>query len=175
MTPLHAAAIFGHLELFKMILTEAGDKTPKDISGWTPLHSAAFYGKTSICEAFFDYMEGKYSRSAMCSNQQPFDAEKGRKEICKWTLDPDDVRKTPLDYALLNNHVDVCMLMLTKLENKNPIILRNRLVHGDNNTALHVAAEKGYLDICRSAPYLAGVLGVPEHPRNLGVHKRGEA
>ena len=25
------------------------------------------------------------------------------------------------------------------------------------------------------APYLAGVLGVPEHPRNLGVHKRGEA
>ena len=26
-----------------------------------------------------------------------------------------------------------------------------------------------------SAPYLAGVLGVPEHPRNLGVHKRGEA
>ena len=27
----------------------------------------------------------------------------------------------------------------------------------------------------KAAPYLAGVLGVPEHPRNLGVHKRGEA
>ena len=26
-----------------------------------------------------------------------------------------------------------------------------------------------------SVPYLAVVLGVPEHPRNLGVHKRGEA
>ena len=26
-----------------------------------------------------------------------------------------------------------------------------------------------------AAPYLAGVLGVPEHPRNLGVHKRGKA
>ena len=26
-----------------------------------------------------------------------------------------------------------------------------------------------------AAPYLVGVLGVPEHPRNLGVHKRGEA
>ena len=25
----------------------------------------------------------------------------------------------------------------------------------------------------RAAPYLAGVLGVPEHPRNLGVHNRG--
>jgi hypothetical protein len=29
--------------------------------------------------------------------------------------------------------------------------------------------------ILNAAPYLAGVLGVPEHPRNLGVHKRGEA
>ena len=27
----------------------------------------------------------------------------------------------------------------------------------------------------RTAPYLAGVLGVPEHPRNLGVQERGEA
>ena len=149
LTPLHAAAIFGHLEIFKIILTEAEDKTPRDISGWTPLHSAAFYGKTSICEAFFDYMEGKNSRSTMCSNPQPFDAEKGHKEICKRILDPDDVRKTPLDYAFINNHVDVCMLMLTKLENKNPIILLNRLVHGNSNTALHVAAEKGYLDMCR--------------------------
>ena len=26
-----------------------------------------------------------------------------------------------------------------------------------------------------SAPYLAGVLGVPQHPRILGVHKRGKA
>ena len=26
-----------------------------------------------------------------------------------------------------------------------------------------------------SAPYLAGVLGVPEHPRNLGVQERGKA
>ena len=27
----------------------------------------------------------------------------------------------------------------------------------------------------QAAPYLAGVLGVPEHPRNLGAQKRGEA
>ena len=27
----------------------------------------------------------------------------------------------------------------------------------------------------RAALYLAGVLGVPEHPRNLGAQKRGEA
>ena len=25
-----------------------------------------------------------------------------------------------------------------------------------------------------TAPYLEGVLGVPEHPRNLGVHKMGK-
>ena len=149
LTPLHAAAIFGHLEIFIMILTEAEDKTPRDTSGWTPLHSAAFYGKINVCKAFFDYLEGKNSRSTTFSNQKPFDAEKGPKEINKLILDSDYVSKSPLDYAFMNNHVDVCMLLLTKLENKNPIILLNPLVNGDNNTALHVAAEKGYLDICR--------------------------
>ena len=28
--------------------------------------------------------------------------------------------------------------------------------------------------LLHAAPYLAGVLGVPEHPRNLGVQDRGE-
>ena len=37
--------------------------------------------------------------------------------------------------------------------------------------SLNSADVNGHL----SAPYLAGVLGVPEHPRNLGVLKRGEA
>ena len=148
LTPLHAAAISGHLEMFKVIMKEAKDKTPKDWGGWTPLHSAAFYGKVNICEAFFDYLEGKNPRSATCTTQHPFDGENGRKEICELILDLDDVNGTPLYYALMNDHVDVCMLMLTKLENKNPII-DIRLVYGGNNTVLHLAAEKGYLDICR--------------------------
>ena len=122
LTPLHAAALCGHLEIFKIILTEAEDKTPKDLSGWTPLHSAAFYGKMNVCEAFFDYLEGKNPRSTTSTTPHPFDGENGSKEICELILDPDDVNGTPLSYALLNNHVDVCMLMLTKLENKNPII-----------------------------------------------------
>ena len=43
-------------------MKEAKDKTPKDWGGWTPLHSAAFYGKMNVCEAFFDYLEGKNPR-----------------------------------------------------------------------------------------------------------------
>ena len=93
-------------------------------------------------------MEGKNPRSTTCTTPHPFDGENGSKEICELILDPDDVNGTPLYYALMNNHVDVCMLMLTKLENKNPII-DIRLVYGGNNTVLHLAAEKGYLDICR--------------------------
>ena len=149
LTPLHAAAIFGHLEIFKVIMKEAKDKTPKDWGGWTPLHSAAFYGKMNICEAFFDYLEGKNPRSTTCTTPHPFDGENGSKEIRKQILESDDVVKTPLDYAFKNNHLDVCMLMLTKLKNKNPFILLDGLVHGHNNTALHVAAEMGHLDICR--------------------------
>ena len=149
LTPLHTAAIFGHLEIFKMIMEEAQDKTPKDISGWTPLHTAALHGQMNICKTIIDYLEDKNPRSKKGTTPHPVDAENGHKEICELILDTNDMSRTPLYYALMNNHVDICMLMLTKLENKNPIILLNQLVHGDNNTALHVAAEKGYLDICR--------------------------
>ena len=31
------------------------------------------------------------------------------------------------------------------------------------------------LELVSAAPYLAGVLGVPEHPRNLRVHKKGQS
>ena len=37
------------------------------------------------------------------------------------------------------------------------------------------AVGNKYLVQYSAAPYLVGVLGVPEHPRNLGVHKRGKA
>ena len=30
------------------------------------------------------------------------------------------------------------------------------------------------LKVTTAGPYLAGVLGVPEHPQNLGVHKKGK-
>ena len=38
---------------------------------------------------------------------------------------------------------------------------------------VHVFLEghKNWQNLHRPAPYLAGVLGVPEHPRNLGVQK----
>ena len=34
---------------------------------------------------------------------------------------------------------------------------------------------EGFYSYQKAAPYLAGVLGLPEHPQNLGVHKRGKA
>ena len=149
LTPLHTAAISGHIEIFKMIMKEAKDKAPKDTSGWTPLHSAAYYGQMNICETFINYLADKNPRSKMGTTTHHFYAEKICKEICKLINDPDNQGRTPLYYALMKNNVDVCMLMLTKLENKNPVILLNQLVYGDNNTVLHMAAEKGYLDICR--------------------------
>ena len=35
-TPLHSAAIFGHLEVYKLLLKESDDKNPVDLYGNTP-------------------------------------------------------------------------------------------------------------------------------------------
>ena len=41
-TPLHIAADFGHLRLFKFIMEHASDKNPKNDHGNTPLHFTAY-------------------------------------------------------------------------------------------------------------------------------------
>ena len=50
-TPLHDAAIEGHLDIVKLILEQIdNNKNPADIeSGDTPLHFAARGGHTEIC------------------------------------------------------------------------------------------------------------------------------
>ena len=43
-TPLHYAADFGHLRLFKFIMEHAIDKTPINDHGETPLHFTGLFG-----------------------------------------------------------------------------------------------------------------------------------
>merc|ERR1712029_893873 len=62
MTPLHFAAIQGHLETCRFIISQVQDKNPRDKNGNTPLHSAAgglFSTSLEICRLILENIEEK--------------------------------------------------------------------------------------------------------------------
>jgi len=47
-TPLHSAAVRGHLPVVQYPCEQGGDKEARDVSDWTPLHMAALNGHLSL-------------------------------------------------------------------------------------------------------------------------------
>ena len=60
-TPLHTAARYGHLDIFKLLIHHVKDKSPKNTGKVTPFQMAASYGNWPICqfiiENFWDCVE----------------------------------------------------------------------------------------------------------------------
>ena len=57
-TFLHTAALFGHIELYKMILEKVADKIPLHY-GYTPLHFAAGQGHLEMCRLILENVNDK--------------------------------------------------------------------------------------------------------------------
>ena len=109
-TPLHAAAKYGQLEVFKMIGEWVPDINPPSsllgdqVRGLTPLHLAARYGHLLVCERIIDVLEEKHQHE--------------EKRIIEF-LDPPDVNgMTPLHCAAYGSHLDVCQLLLDHVGKK---------------------------------------------------------
>ena len=85
-TCLHNAALFGCFGVFQFLSENVSNINPKlkgDRRKRTPLHLAACYGHFEICKLIIDAVED---------------------------LSPKDNNDcTPYDYALKNNHSDICM------------------------------------------------------------------
>ena len=58
-TVLHEAAIEGHLEICKLIVSEVNDKNPLDNQGRTPLHLAAMQGHFEIYKFIAERVDEK--------------------------------------------------------------------------------------------------------------------
>ena len=130
---LYHAAERGQMEIVQFIIQ---NKNPRQINylinhelfcdcgnGNTPLHVAAENGQLSICQLIIPYLTDKNPRGFI----------RGRSD-----------RRSPLDLAALNGHLDVFKLFFENNdEEKNP---KNQFCLGE--TPLHLAAEKGHFNIC---------------------------
>ena len=72
-TVLHEAAIEGHLEICKLIVSEVNDKNPLDNQGRTPLLKAIDRGHLHICRILLDIL----------GIENPTLAEPKAKRFCK--------------------------------------------------------------------------------------------
>ena len=53
-TPLHLAALKGHVDVVKFLIANMKIKMPQDARGWSPLHYSAFYGQLEATKALLD-------------------------------------------------------------------------------------------------------------------------
>ena len=57
-TPLHMAALKGHIEIYKILTEKVVDKNPF-YRGWTPLHFAALNGHLELCRLILENVNDK--------------------------------------------------------------------------------------------------------------------
>ena len=97
LTVLHVAAIEGHLEICKLIVSEVDDKNPLDNQGRTPLHYASIYGHSEIYKFIAERVEEKNP--------------------------PDNQGKTPLYMAIARGHLlHISKILMDILEIENPTL-----------------------------------------------------
>ena len=119
-TPLHKAAIFGHLEVFFMVTSRIQNINPRNYEGFTPLHFAAGHGHLPVCQYIIDRVPDKNPRTS-------------------------EIIWTPLHLAAANGQTAVCQLLIkynqrdVHLEDKNgdtPLSLARKFGYGQTARVL---------------------------------------
>ncbi|KAG0483418.1 hypothetical protein HPP92_011502 [Vanilla planifolia] len=140
-TPVHAAAAGGSLDALHLCLTSGGEPDRADVGGWTPLHYAASGGHLSAAELLIE-----------ASSLDP------RRVLTRKSSG--DGRKTPMDLAVENGHLELYELLRPRGEviraaRSGDVVAVIKATGGvgesDQNgwTALHVAAFKGRAEAVR--------------------------
>ena len=106
-TPLHSAAYFGHLNIFKEYFKIVGHTmyiNPGDNYGYTPLHHAAEKNQLEVCKFIIEKVD----------NKNPAVNNDG--------LTPLNDGRTPLHIAANNGFFEICKLIIANVRNKHPLI-----------------------------------------------------
>ena len=126
-TVLHTAALFGHLDIYKLISKYVNDRTPARNDGATPLHWASQNGSLQICEYIVEKVGNK--DLVMNNGLTPLHsaAGRGRLEVCKFLMEKgakkdarDNTGLTPLHYAAYYGHFEVCKFIAANVDDKDP-------------------------------------------------------
>ena len=137
-TPLHEAASIGNFDICKFIIDQVDDKNPANDNGYTPFHMAANYYRNTEIWGHFE----------IC--QLIFEATGFQNPSNEYGL-------TPLCLAAYNGNLQICKMIIEKLDDKNPA------TGSDRNTPLHNAAKQGHFEICK---LIIGKV-VVKNPRNI--------
>ncbi len=169
-TPLHYAAMEGHVEVAKALLDRGADPNARDFLGFTPLHYASVYGHVEVVKLLLE--RGADPNLRTVSGETPLHMAVEHCAVLRLLLqhdaDPnarDKHGKTPLHYAAISGaRCSVELLLrhgadpnakdadgntpLHKAGNeKTALILAEHTEVAKNNegqTPLHLAAERGY-------------------------------
>ena len=97
MTPLHGAAMSGHLDVCKILIEYAIDKNPpmNYQTNWTPLHYAAYHGHLYICKLILANIENKLPRDS--NGVTPLHIAAERKHLDIFDLFLENIKTDPLD------------------------------------------------------------------------------
>ena len=159
-TPLHLAAIYGHISICKMIMANLVEKNPTNSSRYTPLHGAAAGGHLQIFKFII-----KSKNPKDINGYSPFDiaAAYGHFSICcailKYSQIVEDLSRfvqqsiaskqtlhfpTPFHLAAANGHTRIYQLMINKIGKGG-----NSLINSRPQIPLHLAAQYGHLNVCK--------------------------
>jgi ankyrin repeat protein len=86
-TPLHKAAIHGHIEVVKLLLREhSADVNRKNVDGYTPLHLAALIGHLEEVRVLLEHSADSNLKNADGDTPLHYVAGKGQVEIVELLL-----------------------------------------------------------------------------------------
>ena len=127
-TALYSAAVGGHIQICKFIITKIVEKNPRQESdGITPLHIAACRGQIELCKVLMKDNQIVNPRNNSGSTPLHYAAKKGHLEVYELISKGSQVRnpidifgRTPLHYAAQHGYLLICQIILENTMVKNP-------------------------------------------------------